>query len=187
MGALFLKRLFVRFATVVWIMLEIGLVSSVFSMLMMRLLDYVISQPGGSEGWDPQTVVVMHVMAETSDIIIPLYILLAVTTLLGMIATMTMSQDISDTYSHHTYARTSAKIASSMGYDPTMAATRAILDRNLVGVVPQQMRQMRPPQGMPAQGMPAPGTLASAPVPPMQTASRATSAQPSQQRNGEAS
>lgn len=177
MGALFLKRLFVRFATVVWIMVEIGLVVSVASMLMIQLLDHLISQPGGSEGWDPQVASQIHVVSGIINSILPVYILLAVTTLLGMVATMTMSQDISDTYSHHTYARTSAKIASSMGYDPTMAATQAILDRNLVAAAP---RQMRPQQGMPAPAQPA------RPVPPTQVASRATS-QPSQQRNGEAS
>ncbi|MBT1181470.1 hypothetical protein JS531_05725 [Bifidobacterium sp. CP2] len=185
MKALFAKRLFVRLATGVWIVVAAWLVLLSFGVLTLQGMTFFVNQPGVAEQFDPQTVAVFRGMSAFFDGVLPVFALLTVTSLLGMASTMTMSQDIRDTYSHRTYTLTSAKIAANMGYEPTMARTREMLDRTMAAASGASGASV--PAGAPADGMPAPTGAPVWPAPSAPAGMPAPPYPPRPSRNGEAS
>lgn len=132
MKALFAKRLFVRVMSCIWIVTILSMTATALFLAVLFGMDWLSRQPGmAQEMADPQTQKIMGELRFGMAVIRPALLPLAVlmlATVLGAIVTMTMSQDVFDTYNSRTFSQASGRIATDMGYDPTMQRTGARLN-----------------------------------------------------------
>lgn len=132
MKALFAKRLFVRVMSCIWIVTILSMAATALFLAVLFGMDWLSRQPSvAQEMADPQTQKIMgdlrFGMAVIRPALLPLAVLM-LATVLGAIVTMTMSQDVFDTYNSRTFSQASGRIATEMGYDPTMQRTGARLN-----------------------------------------------------------
>lgn len=132
MKALFAKRLFVRVMSCIWIVTILSMTATALFLAVLFGMDWWSRQPGmAQEMTDPQTQKMLGDLRLVMSVIRPALLPLAVlmlATVLGAIVTMTMSQDVFDTYNSRTFSQASGRIATEMGYDPTMQRTGARLN-----------------------------------------------------------
>lgn len=132
MKALFAKRLFVHVMSCIWIVVVLNMAIMALSLATLFGVDWWSRQPSAAqEMTDPQTQKMLGDLRLVMSVIRPALLPLAVlmlATVLGAIVTMTMSQDVFDTYNSRTFSQASGRIATEMGYDPTMQRTGARLN-----------------------------------------------------------
>lgn len=126
---LFIKRLFVRVTSVVWILLLFGNALMIFSMAMFKAVDIFFNGDYTKVFSDPNSATMFaNTLTLLDNLWVPVIVLTAATGL-GAFVTMTMAQDIADDYNFASWQQASAGINATMNYDATMRHTKQTLDR----------------------------------------------------------
>lgn len=128
MPILFIKRLFLRIASVVWILLLFDNALMIFGMAMFKAVDIFFNGDYTEVFSDPKSATMFaNTLTLLDNLWVPVIVLTAGTGL-GVFVTMTMAQGIADDYNFTSWQQASVGINATMNYDATMRRTKQTLD-----------------------------------------------------------
>ncbi|MBT1161420.1 hypothetical protein [Bifidobacterium sp. SO1] len=139
MRMLFVKRLFARFMVCIWAFVFLAVGAGMLWVAALIGIDAYVSDErnraevikglsASNRDQADSMIRAIHTWAEGAHMLVGPVAVLTLAIVAGAVLLMTMSQDMVDMVNAKTFSRASGRIASQMGYDPTMRRTGRRLD-----------------------------------------------------------